>query len=328
MMNECQPNGITGVHKLQTAIKRSDAICNLQFAVSNSWLWAISIIVIIALAVVIWWLLVRRQRWLAQEDCRLEIANLGNVRSRYELQAKDPADALRFTFEMGGSVLETRGGKRKSRERAGNKHKDREKKEKPSIEVGAGLKKAKGAKNWMVGAGNTVANMLGTLGMMLPSSIGGPLRQAAGQIRRGRASVSRAERVSGQVSRLKRKGAKAHPPKAVEKAPPEATPTLARPGSTEPSTDLGWVRTPFVEPGETVSLKLLIDPRDISKTESYTFTVNSHSLEQPGRQAIVEESEIEIEGLNSFQRYGPFLVVLTAAMTMLFILSLLISGGR
>lgn len=301
--------------------------CNLQLAILNTWLWVISIIVIIALAVVIWWLLVRRQRWLVQRECRLEIANLGNVRSRYELQANDPADALRFTFVLGGSVLEAPSNKL-SEKPLDKETRKRQDEKKPSIEIGASLKKAKGAKNWMVGAGNTVANMLGTLGMMLPSSIGGPLRQAAGQIRRGRASVSRAERVSGQVSRLKQKGTKARPPKAAEKAPPEATPTPARPGSTEPSPDLGWVRTPFVEPGETMSLKLLIDPRDISKTQSYTFTVNSHSLEQPGRQTIIEESEIEIEGLTSFQRYGPFLVVLTAAMTLLFIVSLLISGGR
>jgi hypothetical protein len=291
----------------------------------SGWPWVVTIAVI-AVAVVIWSLLARRQRQHSQRMCRLELANLGNARSRYELRAEDPAHALQFSFVLGGARLygrsvtpaaapSTGSGQAPSTGRRGELVE-------PSGQAAASsLEKAGRAKGWAMRSGSVVAGALSTLGGLLPRSAGGPLRQVASQIRRGGGAVRRAEYLTRQAGQLQKSRPEATPTRPSTGV--EAVPVAARSDATAQT----WVQTPFVEAGETLAIDLLISPTNPYQTAYYPFTVTSRSLEAPDAPLIAKEASVHIVGITLFQRFGPFLVALTIGMMLLFIVSLFIGNG-
>ncbi len=266
----------------------------------RGWLWGISIILILAMTVVAWLMVLRRQKERVKRTCRLEITNQGNVRSRYEVWAEDPSGGLRFDFVFQGAALGAGEQGSRGAEEPGAKE---------ALVQGLG-----GVKDWAKEVGGIAAELLGTLGMILPRSIGRPFSRAASRLRKGKSSVQRAERVSGQVSRLK---------SSVEFEGGDGGPTST---STAVSDSNGArVQTPFVEPGDSLVLDLRLMPIDPYQARRYAFTVTTRAWEQFDGQPVTEEAAFEIEGLTSFERYSPFLIVLAIAMTVLFIVSIFIS---
>jgi hypothetical protein len=308
----------------------------------SGWPWVVTIAVI-AVAVVIWSLLARRQRQHSRRMCRLELANLGNVRSRYELRAEDPAHALQFSFVLGGARLygrsvtpaaapSTGSGQAPSTGRRGELVE-------PSGQAAASsLEKAGRVQGWAMRSGSVVASALSTLSTLLPRSASGPLRQVASQIRRGGGSVRRAEHLTSQAGRLRPKARPGTPPLRQasldyardRQGRPTRPPTGAEEAPAATRSDAAaqtWVQTPFVEAGGTLAIDLLISPTNPFQTAYYPFTVTSRSLEAPDASLIVEEASVHIVGITLFQRFGPFLVALTIGMMLLFIVSLFIGNG-
>jgi hypothetical protein len=79
---------------------------------------------------------------------------------------------------------------------------------------------------------------------------------------------------------------------------------------TEVFLEPGWVETPIVQPGETLAVDLLIDPLHPHDAQTYSFTIKSRSLEQPGSREVTEEGSVQIVGSTFFERYSPFLIAL------------------
>jgi hypothetical protein len=313
----------------------------------SGWPWVVTIAVI-AVAAVIWFLLARRQRHRSRRTCRLELANLGNVRSRYELRAEDPGQALQFSFVLGGARLygqsvtppaapsaalragpSTSSGQAPSTSNgtfaSGQAPSTSRRGElvEPSGQVAASsLRKAGRAKGWAMRTGSAVAGALSTLGALLPRSASGPLRQVASQIRRGGGAVRRAEHLTRRAGRLRPVPApeapSTRPSTGVEEAPAAASSDAAA---------QTWVQTPFVEAGDTLAIDLLISPTDPYQTAYFPFTVTSRSLDAPDAPLIAEEGSVHVLGLTLFQRLGPLLVALTIGMMLLFITSLFIGNG-
>jgi hypothetical protein len=318
----------------------------------SGWPWIVTIAVI-AVAAVVWALLARRQRQRSRRTCRLELANLGNVRSRYELRAEDPAHALQFSFVLGGARLYGRSVTPPAAPSTSNgtfasgqapSTGQRGELVEPSGQATASsLEKAGRAKGWAMRTGSVVAGALSTLGALLPRSASGPLRQVASQIRRGGGSVRRAEHLTRQAGRLRPKARPGTPPLRqaqgrllrlrTERSPqgrPTRPPTGAEEAPAAASSDptgQTWVQTPFAEAGDALAIDLLISPTDPYQTAYYPFTVTSRSLDAPDAPLIAEEGSVHVVGLTLFQRLGPLLVALTIGMMLLFITSLFIGNG-
>jgi hypothetical protein len=320
----------------------------------SGWPWVVTIAVV-AVAAVIWLLLARRQRQRSRRTCRLELANLGNVRSRYELRAEDPGQALQFSFVLDGARLHGRSvtppaapsasnGTFASGQAPSTSNETFASGQAPSASNGtfasgqaaaSSLEKAGRAKGWAMRTGSVVASALSTLGALLPRSAGGPLRHVASQIRHGGGSVRRAERLTRQAGRLRPTPApKATPLRLRTERSPQGRPTRPSTGAEEALAAAGsdaaaqtWVQTPFVEAGKTLAIDLLISPTDPYQTAYYPFTVTSRSLDAPDAPLIAEEGSVHTVGLTLFQRFGPLLVALTIGMMLLFITSLFIGNG-
>ena len=285
----------------------------------NGWPWVTGIFVIVA-AVLIWALLAWRQRRRSQRVCRLEVCNEGNVRSRYELWAEDPAGALRFTFTVGGARLYGTAGLPSPIPGAAGAPSPKGRGGRPSPWPARRSRPAGGGRGI-----DLVANLLSTLGGLLPREAGAPLRRAAGQIRRGRASVRRAGYVASQAGQLRPQGQAAPPRQEVQAAPEaeaRASETSADPGAQTPR-----AQTPVVEAGETLAVDLLIRPARPYQTAYYPFVVTSRSLEATDAPPVVAEGSVHVVGPTLFQRFGPLLVTMTIVMMTLFIVSLSIAAS-
>jgi hypothetical protein len=292
----------------------------------SGWTWGLTIVVALAVLVV-WWVLLRRQAKRFRQKYLLEITNLGNVRSQYALQADDPAGALRFTFVAGDLPLsgqmvaqpEPVAARPTQTEAVVPTHPT-------SSDLRAGVDTIKSAKGTGMRLGSTVANALGSLGNLLPRSVGAPLLSAAAQIRRGQSSVRRVEQLPGRARRVSSRAAPrrttARPRPAASSRQEPAPPTTAI-----QTIEQGWVETPFVEPGETLVIDLSIDPDDPYQTQTYPFVVESWSLEQREGSLIIEESSVQIVKPTFLQRYSPFMVTTIVAVAIWLLARAVIGTG-
>jgi len=160
-----------------------------------------------------------------------------------------------------------------------------------------------------------IADVLSSVGMMLPPSVRTPLLRASSQLRRGRSSVRRVKQLPGRVTR---RMPSASTTKA--KVSPEARPVRPKVVST-------WLQTPLVEPGEALNVDLFISPVKFRQDESYPFKVLSRSVEQEEAPLVTEEGCIQIAGTSRLRRYSPYLLILVIAAIILFLVFFLTSAG-
>jgi len=155
-----------------------------------------------------------------------------------------------------------------------------------------------------VGLGGSVAGALTALGMLLPSSMRGPLMQMSSRMRSGQMKVQRVEQLPGRVTRVKS----------------VASPRAKAKGQARPDVETSLhttVETPFVRPGETLAVDLLISAVSASKTRHYPFHVGSRSVEQGGASWLLEESSVRILAATGLRRYLPYLIVFAVAAAIL-----------
>lgn len=292
----------------------------------SGWSWIVTIIVILG-ALVTWGILLRKQARRFRQTYLVEISNRGNVQSRYVLRAEDQSGALWFTFVLGGLELPGQAVIQPSGATAQRAQVDAPSIPRaPSPQLRTGVDTVKRARSGGMRAGSTVAGILDSLGTLLPRSVGTPLLRAAAQIRRGQGKVRGVERLPGRAAQLKSRVVPGRPsarPQPVPTTRQEPIPPAIASATIKP----GWVETPFVEPGETLAIDLLIDPANPYRTQAYPLVVKSRSLEQRESSWVVEESDVKIVEPTFLQRYSPFLVTAIIAAAVLLLALALIGTG-
>jgi hypothetical protein len=225
--------------------------------------------------------------------CRLELVNDGNVRSRYDLKAEDAAGELKFRFIVNGSALPQRQIVAAA-----------EAVQPGSPAPASGGVTVSGVSSFASGA----ADLLYSLGYLLPRSIGAPLIQAGSQLKQGQYTAGQAERARDQVSGLA--------PTSTRRAERASGSTVT---GAQPGVPTGvWVQTPYVEPGETLLIDLFIDPLKFhTQAISYPFQVMSRSMEQADAAWVKDEWTVRVDSLSSLSRNTPLLIVLSVVIIVL-----------
>jgi VWFA-related protein len=274
----------------------------------------------------------RWQKRRYQKVCRLEIENRGNIQSRYQLLAETETGGLRFQFTLDGVTLHQNQQQVVSVQQptvdqpvpSGSP---------PRLDMG----KVQGTASRVRGVGYGIANLLGTVGTLLPASVGAPLRRLAGQLRQQQAAVSRAEQMPRQMA-LRTKRLTGPRPRTGPSAPSSRAATAPvqvasrgavtapLPGASVAHTAVSaWAQTPFVGPGETLTVDLLIDPIERPlQTQRYPFTVSSRAVEQENGPLRTEEGSVRIAAVSWLGHYVfPFIPFLALILIELGLLSLL-----
>ena len=196
--------------------------------------------------------------------------------------------------------------------------------------------------------GSAIAGILSTLAYLLPRSIGGPLQRASFSLRRGETTLQRAQQVSQQVGRLAPAGGQASTSArtpasatggaqaltAVGTSPQGEGPVRMAPAASQAQVTplLETAQTPFIEPGETLTVNLLIKPVKPFQAQHYSFTITSRSLEQSDAPPALEQGNVQVTALPWYRRYWlPALVTLLGGgltFTLVWFLLTYIGVGR
>jgi hypothetical protein len=286
----------------------------------------IAIAIVIAAGAAIAFVVILQRKKLSR-TLQVEVRNLGNVTGCYELQAEDPHSppALRFQFTMDGDELPQQWTP------AAPVVIDRPTQATPAVASavpapsasGEGASKADQA----LESGGIIASILTTLGSILPRSIGAPLMQTAGQMRRGQTTASRVKQIKGQTSRLVPGGKKI---KSGSLPTGDSTPDRRERAVSAPSPgEEPWAQTPSVEPGEALTVDLTIRPAQSHRGQTYPFTVISRANGLPGR---VQPNRAEVQGSvnfsggSRFTQLLPYLVIVAIAILLLAVTFLVAYG--
>jgi VWFA-related protein len=283
-------------------------------------------------------ILARLQRKRYRIVYRLEICNLGNVESRYELRADEPSGSLKCEFTLEGKSLNHR---QVAPAQAGVSQvvsvENVVASPVPATQQASSARRGKQAAGRAGGVGGAFINLLATLGALLPRPVGQPLLEFARKTRQGQMQVRRAQRVSRQASQVKSAATTPTP------APPPAT-SSARPSvpsqvvtgrsaapaglTVTPDEIHAWSQTPAVEPGESLMVDLEIDPLQPHRSQYYPFAVLSRSVEQQDAPLVIEEAGVQIVRPSWFDRHYPFLVVFfVVTVTLVLFAAFLVSTG-
>lgn len=278
--------------------------------------WIVIILVLLGVVVLLIPTIRRWQKRPGQRRYRLELRNQGNVRSRYALEADAPHDSLDFVFTLNGSPLH--GRLVTSTTTATAPPAQTQAASSPPPQRGGGgpsasIQKAKKVGGVVGGLSGTVATVLISIGNLLPYSAGLPFIRIGSKLRRGQSSVGRVGQMGGAMKRQAAR-TKVRVPSGASGRPTAPAPPN-RPAAPAPATDsvvaleTEWVETPFVEPGDSLTLDLLVQPENPYRPQHVPFTIRSKSVEWEGAPEVVEETLVRIAGLTPFQKFGPFILL-------------------
>jgi hypothetical protein len=252
-----------------------------------------------------------------QRTCRLELRNLGNVPTRYELLADDPANVLKFRLLLNGVAM------------------PQEPLEKPvSRSSDPAPQKSKPAPaaqpkqpNQVREKSRVLVDLAYTLGTIIPGSIGQNFTQWAATARNVDYTAQRVEYAGQQAQSLGGKptataNSATVDDTAVEYAaptpPPIATPVLdITPGA--------WY-TPYLQPGDVVALSLMVNPGHPDQTQHYTFRVSSRAIEPAQDTPLIETGQLQVAGVPLIKYYLPFFIVAGVMIGVLVVIALLLAN--
>lgn len=276
------------------------------------------------LALVLWLRTLRAQRQVQLKTCQVELNNQGNSRSRYEVRAEDPSNSLKFQFALHEASLATRQdvaaarvGAPAARGGPAGAAAEEQKKLNPkaaldkSVQTGQrGLSVVENFTAWLV-----------NLSYLMPGSGGRKLRGNVSQVRsvqydahEGLEMPSRVESVVKAAAQPKfisssgtTVGGYTAAPTAVATAgaaPAAGTQystgptTLAQAGSARP----GWSVTPYIEPGQSLVIQLLVSPVRAPRSQHYAFRVLSRTAEDENAAPVVEHGTVALKGVGAGRR--------------------------
>jgi VWFA-related protein len=303
---------------------------------------AILLIFVLFRSIVAW------QKRRLRKRYQLEISNLGNTPSYYELTAKAPGGGLNFQFRLNGAqlpqqeideaieagpvleavepaaaVLPAGGTERTKTDR---------------LNPAAGLASAKQGADNVVGTSSALADIFTTLGYLLPGSLGAPFRNIATQILRGQSVVTqttraptmaarRAQQLQQQVGRVVPAGAapaRGATAQTGSYRPAAAAPmaTASRPAAIVVQNPVQtWAQTPLVEPGDRVTVDLMVAPLKPYQSQAYNFSVTSKPIESEQAPLLTEQGQVQIKGISWFGRLIPILITAAALIAILLLAS-------
>jgi VWFA-related protein len=283
-------------------------------------------------------IIARNQKRRRQKTYRLEIANLGNVPSRYELRAEEPIGALKFQFALHGVNLPQTAGvyegaatkaptgpppTPKAAALTTNAVKGDGQSFREEVEGGGVQQTATQA----MSTGNAIADLVDSIGRLLPGSLGESVRRAVLPAYQAQSraytttsvvkgKVSQAQRVSSQVSQAK-------PAASPARSAPEPARAQSAPVTKQQATrntqyvarGPQWAETPPVEPGETLAVDLLIDPLKPYQAQDYSFKVLSKAVGQEGVPPVIESGSVQVKGVSWFRHLLPYLIFTVVMIT-------------
>lgn len=340
----------TVVVRAVDALGRS-AESTLPIRLTQAWLpiivrWAFAGLIVIAILVtLVIGLALARSVGVAQEKrlyrtIRVEVTNQGNARSRYELRADDPINALSFNFDLNGSALAQRqvvealpGGSSSSSDPlvAGSGSPIPA----PASAAGSLQQKGSGAvglAKGALGAASFFGGSLITIGQLLPPGMGNGLINMGYQLRGGEYALSEAEgEVKFAQDMASGKGLHGHNVKstpAPKSRPSQSAPTPATQSAATPAAPPGlmrlWSQTPIVEPSQTLAVLLTLRPLKSKQTQQYFFRVISQAVDSENLAPIIEQGNVQIKGLSIFRRLLPLVIILGMAVVMALLVGLLL----
>lgn len=258
---------------------------------------------------------------------------------------------MRFQFALGGASLAERQVSRQVEvavlaATTGEARAERTEQGAPAASS-ARLEKAKQVAGVAGEKSSLVGGILGGLGALLPGAIGQRFKGASGKMRGTQTSVSRSVRVPkvkidrakklrGQIGKAAAKSSRGEEKggpsvsqagQAVEPAEGQvvagATVVPARQTVVET-----WAETPFLEPGETMKVDLVMDPVRPHQSQDCSFSVISRGMEQKDAPPVVEEGKVQIVGVSWFRLYLPPIAFgVVSTMAILVIASLMTQAG-
>ncbi|MCJ7623762.1 MAG: hypothetical protein MUO76_09685 [Anaerolineaceae bacterium] len=274
----------------------------------------------------------------------IRLHNDGNLNGIYHLRAENQGERLKFEFLFDGEVLpnavlflEKELQKRPAPKKPGTQRRKEEEEQAEKRSAKDGLvdssKKAKKKSKAAVERARRVGAIFGTLGSLLPGSVGKSFKDKANAIQSQTQEISSTieapeqamqdvEHIKGQAENLKPDSKKKDPAGREKKdaggaASDDKKPSGVSPGpgdvlETEQAlTDKTWQRieqigtaqTPLVPPGEVLTVELQIEPVDPYQTEEYRYSIQSHQILQPDTAGmetlspIVTQSSVGIQGI-------------------------------
>jgi hypothetical protein len=254
-----------------------------------------------------------------QRTCRLELRNLGNVPTRYELLADDPANVLKFRLLLNGVAMPQEPLEKpltRSSEPAPQKSKQ--------PQASAAQPKQS---NQVREKSRVFVDLAYTLGTIIPGSVGQQFTHWAAAARNVDYTAQRVEYAGQQAQNLggasrsasTANTATAHTPAADYVAPtPPPMPALdITPGA--------WY-TPYLEPGDVVALSLVINPGHPDQTQHYTFRVSTRAIEPAQDTPLSETGQLQVAGVPLIRYYLPFFIVAGVMIGVLVVIALLLAN--
>jgi hypothetical protein len=296
----------------------------------------VATLAIIAAAIIVLINVLRIQGKGRQYKYRLSLSNQGNVASRYDLKAEDTAGLLMFQFALNGAPLGARQGAVPVV--SALQAEPQAVRAEPEVQThqAGGVKKAAGA---AMGAGGAIAEMLMTIGSLLPGAIGRPLISLASQMRYGEYAANRVGNVQNQVQQFGKIGQSSggtyvggsSSPLPSSSPAAQQTP-LAQQATPAPSVAVvaadPWSQTPAVTPGGSLALDLSITPLKADHTQRCTFSIASRAVEDPAAQLVRETGYVQLTGVSTVQRVLPWIVFALVLLGTLACSAILIAGNR
>jgi hypothetical protein len=301
------------------------------------WVFAVLIAIAIVVALVVGLgiagSLARSQTKNLYKVCYVQLNNEGNARTRYELHADDPGNALGFEFSLNGTLLT----QRQVTESIPTSTPV------PAVKpvaitqpasaspMGAGgsgggaVNQAKQA----LGFGATVGGFFTSVGYLLPGGLGARIVSFGASLQSGQAAVSRAERQAdvakhavGSASSFgltpSISTSQPSPAQAVAQPQPASAISAAAPGRVEV-----WWQTPPVEPGQNMSVSLTLRPLKSKSTARHNFRVQARAIDAEGVPPMMEQGTAEVRGLSLGQRLMPLIALLGTLTVVLVLVALL-----
>jgi VWFA-related protein len=295
--------------------------------VAGQVLVAAAILAGLVVATVLWARSLRSQRDVQVKTCQVEINNSGNARSRYELRAEDPTGALKFQFALHDASLVQRAGEPAAAGAPARPAAATVAEAAGPAPDGRGRRNAKETLNAGIEKGqrglSVVENLsvwLMNLSYLMPGAAGRNIRARVSQSRTVQYDVHEGFEMPGRVDRM----VKAATPGTVQglsHGPAPANVAAARAGggaavASVPSTGLaaagqgaptalaqagsahpGWSVTPYIEPGSSLTVQLLVSPARPPRTQHYAFRVLSRTAEDEAATPLIEHGSVPLRGL-------------------------------
>jgi hypothetical protein len=273
------------------------------------------IIAIILVAAVLIMALARTQERNRRKAFAIEISNLGNANSRYEVWADDPGHVMKFVFMLNGvpmgqapqpvgqNLLATPATRTTPRPQ--------------------NTYTQNAAKPGVIGTiANVIAELADTLGHFIPGSAGYSILQVSERIRMGQSAVTRTQRTAQSVGKY---GPKTSNPSSQ---PGYSAGSMTSSGNTSSAAVLSATgggtptrpQTPVLEPGKQLKLDLIVRPVMRLKTSSVSFAILSRSLDQPEAESLSEAGAAVFPSMTGIGFYLPYIVIGAAALIMIIII--------